>query len=85
MEYPGFVLDDNENVVQIVKKACQKLGINSETVSSGGGSDTNIYNSKGVPCVNLAVGMSKVHTLEEYIEINDLVNLSKILVEIIKG
>ncbi|MGL5917907.1 MAG: M20/M25/M40 family metallo-hydrolase [Cetobacterium sp.] len=85
IEYPGFVLDDNENVVQIVKKACQKLGIDSETVSSGGGSDTNIYNSKGVPCVNLAVGMSKVHTLEEYIEINDLVNLSKILVEIIKG
>lgn len=53
--------------------------------SSGGGSDTNIYNSKGVKSVNLAVGMTKVHTLEEYIEIKDLVDLSKILVEIVKG
>jgi tripeptide aminopeptidase len=85
VEYPGFSLDDNAEVVEIVKQACNKAGIESETVSSGGGSDTNIYNSKGVPSVNLAVGMSKVHTLEEYIEIKDLVNLSKILVEIIKG
>ncbi|MGL5355365.1 MAG: M20/M25/M40 family metallo-hydrolase [Cetobacterium sp.] len=85
VEYPGFALEDSEEVVQIVEKACEKLGIVSETVSSGGGSDTNIYNSKGIPCVNLAVGMSKVHTLEEYIEIKDLVDLSKILIEIVKG
>lgn len=85
VEYPGFALEDNADVVEIVKAACQKVGIESETVSSGGGSDTNIYNNKGVPSVNLAVGMSKVHTLEEYIEIKDLVDLSKILVEIIKG
>ncbi|MGL5544296.1 MAG: M20/M25/M40 family metallo-hydrolase [Cetobacterium sp.] len=85
VEYPGFALEDNAEVVEIVKAACKKIGIESETVSSGGGSDTNIYNNKGVPSVNLAVGMSKVHTLEEYIEIKDLVDLSKILVEIIKG
>ena len=85
VEYPGFVLEDNAEVVEIVKNACERIGIQGETVSSGGGSDTNIYNSKGVPSVNLAVGMSKVHTLEEYIEIKDLVDLSKILVEIIKG
>ncbi|WP_297487750.1 M20/M25/M40 family metallo-hydrolase [uncultured Cetobacterium sp.] len=85
VEYPGFVLDDNEEVITIVKEACERAGITSETVSSGGGSDTNIYNNKGIPAVNLAVGMTKVHTLEEYIEISDLVKLAKILVEIIKG
>ena len=85
VEYPGFALNDDEEIVKIVKNACEKAGIKSETASSGGGSDTNIYNSKGVPSVNLAVGMTKVHTLEEYIEIKDLVNLSKILVEIVKG
>lgn len=85
VEYPGFALNDDEKIVEIVKNACERAEIKSETASSGGGSDTNIYNSKGVPSVNLAVGMTKVHTLEEYIEIKDLVNLSKILVEIIKG
>ncbi|WP_297596430.1 M20/M25/M40 family metallo-hydrolase [uncultured Cetobacterium sp.] len=85
VEYPGFALDENEKVVEIVKKACERINLKSETVSSGGGSDTNIYNSKGIPSVNLAVGMTKVHTLEEYIEIKDLVDLSKMLLEIIKG
>ena len=85
IEYPGFSLEDCEEIVKIVKTACENVGIKSETASSGGGSDTNIYNSKGVKSVNLAVGMTKVHTLEEYIEIKDLVDLSKILVEIVKG
>ena len=82
--YKGFSLESTEEIVQIVKKACENLGITSETLSSGGGSDTNIYNSKGIKSVNLAVGMSKVHTVEEYIEIVDLVNLSKLLLEIVK-
>ncbi|MEG0068998.1 M20/M25/M40 family metallo-hydrolase [Cetobacterium sp.] len=85
VEYPGFALDDNEKVIEIVMDACKKIDLKGETASSGGGSDTNIYNSKGIPSVNLAVGMTKVHTLEEYIEIKDLVDLSKMLVEIIKG
>lgn len=85
VEYPGFVLEDDAEVVEIVKRACERAGLTPETAPSGGGSDTNIYNSKGVPCVNLAVGMTKVHTLEEYIEIKDLVDLSRILVEIVKG
>lgn len=85
IEYPGFVLDDNAEVIKIVAEACKRAGLEPETVSSGGGSDTNIYNSKGIPSVNLAVGMTKVHTLEEYIEIKDMVALSKLLVEIIKG
>lgn len=85
VEYPGFVLEDDSEVIDIVKKACERIGIKAETAPSGGGSDTNIYNNKGVPSVNLAVGMTKVHTLEEYIEIKDLVDLAKILVEIVKG
>ena len=85
VEYPGFSIDENSEIVNIVKEACAKVGLESETLSSGGGSDTNMYNAKGIPSVNLAVGMSKVHTLEEYIEVIDLVNLSKMLVEIIKG
>nr|WP_307774904.1 M20/M25/M40 family metallo-hydrolase [uncultured Cetobacterium sp.] len=85
VEYPGFALDDNAEVIDIVKKACERAELHAETAASGGGSDTNIYNNKGVPSVNLAVGMAKVHTLEEYIEIKDLVDLSRLLVEIIKG
>lgn len=82
--YKGFLLDESEEIVQIVKNACNNIGIDFEAISSGGGSDTNIYNAKGIKSINMAVGMSKVHTVEEYIEIADLVTLSNLLLEIIK-
>lgn len=85
VEYLGFKLKNEDAIVKIVEKACEKAKIEFEAVSSGGGSDTNIYNNKGVPCVNLAIGMSKVHTLEEYIEIKDIIDTIKILLEIAKG
>ena len=52
-------------------------------MKSGGGSDTNIYNSKGIPSVNLGIGMSKVHTKEEFIKIEDMVGCTKLLLSII--
>lgn len=85
LKYKGFSLNENDEIVNVIKNACEKLGIESKLIASGGGSDTNIYNSKGVPSVNLAVGMSNVHTVDEYIAINDMVQLTKILLETIKG
>lgn len=84
IEYPGFKLSENSEIVKLVEKACKKIEIEFVATSSGGGSDTNIYNSKGIPAVNLAVGMNKVHTVEEFIKLDDIIDLTKILIEIIK-
>ncbi|MGL4307358.1 M20/M25/M40 family metallo-hydrolase [Cetobacterium sp. SF1] len=82
--YDGFSIDENAEIVKIFERACKKSNILCQLKSSGGGSDTNIYNTKGIPCLNLAVGMTKVHTKEEFIEIDDMVNMAKLLLEIIK-
>lgn len=84
IEYPGFKLSENSEIVKLVEKACKKAEIEFVATSSGGGSDTNIYNSKGIPAVNLAVGMTKVHTVDEFIKLDDIIDLTKILIEIIK-
>lgn len=83
--YDGFIIDEDSDIVKIFKAACDNSKIKMETKSSGGGSDTNIYNGQGVQCLNLAVGMSKVHTTEEFINIDDMTTMAKLLVEIIKG
>ncbi|MEF9932536.1 MAG: M20/M25/M40 family metallo-hydrolase [Cetobacterium sp.] len=83
--YDGFIISEDSPLIAEFKRACDKLGVEVKTLPSGGGSDTNVYNSKGVPCLNLAVGMSKVHTTEEFIVIDDMVDMAKILVEIVKG
>lgn len=83
--YSAFDVDENDDIVNIVKKACSILGFEAITKASGGGSDTNILNGNGIKAVNLGVGMKKVHTLEEYISIEDLVNTAKLVLEIIKN
>ena len=52
--------------------------------ATGGGSDTNIINGKGIQAVDLSVGMDRVHSVEEQICIDDLVKIAEFLVEIIK-
>ncbi len=80
----GFMIDENEEVVQKVKQACENLSLPYEQIETSGASDANVYNHKNIPTLNLAIGMSKVHTVEEFISIKDLISNAKILIEFIK-
>lgn len=82
--YKAFKIEEDALPVQFVKKANEKLGIETKLITSGGGSDTNNYNLKGIPSVNLAIGQNKPHSVEENLAIKDLVNTSKIALEIAK-
>ncbi len=77
--YPCFKLDDDEDIVTSIQEAMKEAEIQSYTRSSGGGSDTNIYNSKGIKAVNINIGSSKVHTLDEQISINSLEKVSELI------
>ena len=82
--YDAFNVDENDEIVNVLKKVFISMGIEPTVISTGGGSDTNILNANGIKAVNLSVGMEKAHTLEEYIAIEDLMNSAKMVVEIIK-
>lgn len=82
--YPGFSINPKDPVVQIAEKAASNLSLPSERLQSGGGSDANIFNSFGVPTVNLSVGYEHIHTTEERIKEEELVNLTELVVEIVK-
>ena len=82
--YGPFNIDENDEIVKLVKKAFANMNIEGKTASTGGGSDTNILNKNGIKAVNLGIGMKNAHTLEEYIAIEDLVNSAIMVGEIIK-
>lgn len=84
-QYPMIDLKETDEVVEIARQATAKLGLKPQVISSGGGSDANIYNGKGIPTVNLGMGMEKVHTTEESIKVINLVQNAKLVLEIIKG
>lgn len=83
--YSGYHLNEDEEIVNWFRQACEKIGVECVTKSTGGGSDSNIYSEKGYKAMTLGIGMSKVHTKEEYIEIEDLINTTKLVVELIQG
>ncbi|MBZ4654211.1 MAG: peptidase [Peptococcaceae bacterium] len=82
--YNPFFVEEQDPLVLAARKAAEKLGLESRVISTGGGSDTNNFNARGIKAVNLGVGMSKVHTLDEYIPIKDLVDSARYVVSIIE-
>jgi tripeptide aminopeptidase len=82
--YDAFTLNEADDIVVLVKKSFSNIGIEARVVSTGGGSDTNIFNANGLKAVNLGIGMKNAHTLEENIAIADLITTAKMVLEIIK-
>ena len=53
-------------------------------VACGGGSDANVFNLAGKPCVNLPNGMRKIHTTEEYLEVGALVEMLEVARQLVR-
>lgn len=77
--YNAFVIaEDHPHVVKI-KAAFEGIGIEPYTKHTGGGSDANNFNAKGLVTVNLSTGMTKVHTVDEFIAIDDMVKITQFI------
>ncbi len=83
--YQDFSLDKNSLPVRLAVEAAGRLGLTANLEKTGGGSDANIFNSKGITAAVLGVGMRKAHTTEEYITLQDLSKNAAYLLEIIKS
>ncbi|MBC8385311.1 MAG: M20/M25/M40 family metallo-hydrolase [Candidatus Cloacimonetes bacterium] len=83
-EYQSFFLSDEEEVIKLGKKASENLGLDTETIIGGGGSDANILNQNGLKIVVAGTGMNQVHTVDEFILLADLKNGVKWIKEVIR-
>lgn len=82
--YSAFAVSEDDPIVKKAFEACENAGLKPFTKSSGGGSDTNIYNANGITAINFGIGERKPHTLEEHLHIKDLVAASNLVLELIK-
>ncbi len=83
-DFPSMAVPEDSPVVTLAKSAATSLGQDLKLRLGGGGSDANIFNGHGVEMIILATGMMKVHTHDEYVSVEDMVRVTKLLVEIIK-
>ncbi len=82
--YKEIKLSHDDPVVKIAVEAARALDREPLLIRTGGGSDANIFNSKGIRCANLGIGMKRVHTADEYIEIADLTDSARYILKIIE-
>ncbi len=82
-EFYCYNLSTDDRVVKIAMKAAKDMGLEPQLHPSGGGSDANVFNKKGFPAVDLAIGMEKVHTVDEYILVKNLKNTVEYVLSII--
>jgi len=84
-EYDAFRIDEKEEVVKRILDAASMLNIQPKTCLSGGGSDANIFNEKGITTALIGTGMRNVHTKSEYINLEDMMRCTELLVAGIAG
>ena len=71
-------------IVQRVHEAARNLGLAVDTVAKGGGCDANVLNKRGLQVANLASGMRDIHTVHEWLDVNDLVTAARIIHEVVR-
>jgi tripeptide aminopeptidase len=69
---PGYRFRRDDVPVQIAAAALERAGCEPSYIRSGGGADANVFNERGLQCVNLANGMTDIHTPDERIAVADL-------------
>jgi tripeptide aminopeptidase len=70
--YNGYRFKRDDDVVRIASSALEQSGFEPSFALSGGGADANVFNERGLACVNLANGMVDIHTPDERIAVADL-------------
>ncbi|MBG9985742.1 M20/M25/M40 family metallo-hydrolase [Facklamia sp. DSM 111018] len=80
-EYPELRSQDELKFVNEMIDAYQEVGVKAEDQIIGGGSDANFFAGEGFNAAIIGVGMQKVHTTEEYLEIDELMNTTQALIK----
>ncbi len=81
--YEAFRLDEAAAPVRRLRAALETLGRPAKLAVGQGGSDANVFNSRGLPTANLGCGMHGVHSPEERASLPEMVRTVETLYELV--
>lgn len=84
LSYPPLQADPQGALAKLFMLAVEASGMEAVLTHTGGGSDANIFAEKGFRVLIPAIGMTDVHSVNEYILIEDMQNFTTILKNILK-
>jgi len=71
-EFSGYRIPSTDPALALAGRALEACGLTPETISTGGGADTNAFIKRGMTSVNLCNEMIDVHTGSERIAIDSI-------------
>jgi tripeptide aminopeptidase len=84
-QYGRLHVRDEAGIVRLVQSAATALGRTCPTRGTGGGSDANVFVERGLEVANLACGMREIHTVNEWVDVRDLVLTAGLVVETVRA
>jgi tripeptide aminopeptidase len=83
-QYSRLDIRDDASIVRLVQAAAAATGRRCPTRGTGGGSDANVFAERGLEVANLACGMREIHTVNEWVDVRDLVLTAGLVVETVR-
>jgi tripeptide aminopeptidase len=82
-DFPVMQLNREDRVMRRVDAAARSIGLELSYEKAGGGSDANIFNGHGLATAIVATGMTNVHSTNEQVELQDMVDLTRLLIALL--
>jgi len=83
--FPGYRFRESDEPIRLAAEALERAGYTPTYALSGGGADANVFNARGLRCVNLANGMMEIHTPDEHIAVADLEGMVEVTLALIEA
>jgi len=83
--FPGYRFRESDPPVVLAATALREAGYEPTYAMSGGGADANVFNARGLSCVNLANGMMEIHTPDEHIAVADLEGMVEVTLALVEA
>ena len=84
-EYESMNVPASAPVVRALMAAAKAAGAELSTASIGGGSDANVFNRRGIEAANLGTGMRAIHTLDEWLDLEDFFRCADVVFEFVRS
>jgi tripeptide aminopeptidase len=83
-EYEAMNVSEEAPIVRKVIEAARRTGRVVKPEAVGGGCDANVFNQRGMVVANLGTGMRDIHTVREWLDLNDMVSTAEVTLELVQ-
>ena len=77
VDFHTYTLPNDHEMVQRASKVLENIDLTPNLGPTGGGTDANVFNRRGIPSVVVGMSTNLMHTNREYVDIPDLINTAR--------